>query len=138
MMESIGELAMRDKAQTRNVSLDTEVFRGQGHNFSSPLLKTLIRLAVDDFVQLLLTSVTEKEVRKQLGELANAEFKQLKEFRRACRFARSLLPSALDSLDKLDKEAMRKAAHAEFDAFLKAAKITALPIEGVSPDLIWV
>src|SRR6266404_2379441 len=92
-----GDLAMPDNAETSNVSLDTQVFDAHQLDLSSPNLKRLGRLGAAGTIQLLLTSVTEGEVRKHLDEKAKELLKQIKTFRRSSRILKGLLPqSAID------------------------------------------
>ena len=71
--------------ETRNIFLDTEVFRSHGHNLNAKPMKVLGRYIADGVFVLHTTEVTLLEVRRQLGEMereltnrANKVAKQLK------------------------------------------------------------
>ena len=80
-----GGLVMPDNALTPNVFIDTEVFDAQGLDFASANFIRLTRLAMAGKIKLFLTTITQKEIDRHIGEHATKAFKQLSDYRRALR-----------------------------------------------------
>ena len=55
--------------ETRNIFLDTEVFRSCGHNLNAETMKVLGNYIADGVFVFHTTDVTLREVRRQLGEM---------------------------------------------------------------------
>ncbi len=129
---------MPDSALTPNVFLDTEVFEAHNLDLSSPNLRRLVRLTRAGKVNLLLTSVTRREVLAHLDEKAKEAFRHIKEFRRAARTMRKILPgAAVDALEAADKDAACKTLRTEFDSFIVETKATVVPVDKVCPEEIF-
>ena len=98
----------KDKAtglETRDVFLDTEVYRRYGHNLNDRILQTLLKLTKDHVCTLHITDITLSEIMRQLGDLAievaqvvNKSNRQLRNWR-AVRAWHSKQQGALEDLD---------------------------------------
>lgn len=132
------DLAVADSALTPNVFLDTEAFVAHQLDFQSPNLRRLVRLAVEGTIRLLLTTVTESEVRVHLDRHAKDVFKQIQNYSRACRIVKKLLPpEVMAALSAVDEEAIRKGLHDEFDEFIAESVATVLRVDQISPEAIF-
>ena len=123
---------MSDTATTPNVFVDTEVFDHHSRDFDSANLRILRRLASSGTIKLVLTTITEHEVRSHIDADAKDAFKHLQTTSRAIK---RVLPDP--KLEPHDEEAIRKDLQKDFDDFIKTAKIEILAIDDVAPGPIF-
>ena len=129
---------MADNAVTPNVFLDTEVFDGQGLNFTSPNFIRLIRLATAGKVKLFLTTVTREEIKRHLDAHAKKAFRQISDYRRASRVVKKLLPpETTAALAAADVEAIRDDLHKDFTTFIDDTAAEILSVNDVSPEAVF-
>jgi hypothetical protein len=126
---------MSDSAVTPNVFVDTEVFDHHSRDFDSAKLRVLRRLASSGRINLLLTTITEHEVRSHIDADAKDAFKRLRNYNRMSRAVKRVLPDP--KLEPQDEEAIRKDLQKDFDDFIKSAQIEILTIDDVSPGPIF-
>jgi hypothetical protein len=126
---------MADNAVTRIVFLDTEAFDHHSRDFTAANLRILLRLASTEEIRVILTAVTENEVRKHLDNDAKDAFKRLQNYKRMSRAVKRILPDP--KLQPEDEESVRKDLHQEFDTFLEHAKVEVISIDMVAPGPIF-
>ena len=108
--------------ETRNIFLDTEVFRSNGHNLNSKMMKLLGRDVADGIFVLHITDVTLREVRRQIDAMetelrnrANKVARDLKRWNNRHRYTRHHLPVP----DALSEPAQPSAVYVEFERLLR-------------------
>ena len=129
---------MADSAETSNVFLDTEVF--DCHQFALDALsfRRLVRLAAEDTVRVLLTTVTVGEIRKHIDQHAEKSFKQVESFRRILPATRKVItPDLHATLSGATVEQFRRSILEAFEAFLTDTKAVVLTVDGVSPEAVF-
>lgn len=125
-------------AETKSVFLDTEPFKALALDFSSNNLKRLIRLAKEGELQLILTDVTEQEIRNHIDDYAKKAFKQIRDCQKTARIVKNLLtPECFKALSSIDEERLRGEMQSEFSRFLQAAAAQILLIDHVSPKAVF-
>src|SRR5689334_22498081 len=111
---------MPDSASTANVFLDTEVFDGQGLNFSTSNLARLTRLAMAGNVRLFSTVVTVGEIKAHLHEHAVKFYSQMSTAKKLSGMVlKALPPETLASWEGVDPESLERSFQDDFAAFLK-------------------
>ena len=126
---------MSDTATTPNVFVDTEVFDHHSRDFDSANFRILRRLASSGAIRLLLTTITEHEVRSHIDADARDAFKRLQNYKRMSRAIKRVLPDP--KLEPHDEEVIRKDLQKDFDHFIKTAQIDILAIDDVAPGPIF-
>lgn len=128
---------MADSAATKNVFIDTEVFDCHQLALDAPSFRRLIRLAAEGDVRLLLTTVTEREIRAHIGQHAEKAYKQVETYRRILSTAREVItPEMHAALSGATAEQFHQSLLQAFDKFLADTKTTILSVDGVSPEAI--
>lgn len=120
---------MRDTAVTPNVFIDTEVFDHHSRDFQSANLRVLRRLGASGEINLILTEITEHEVRAHIDSDARDAFKRLKNYKRMSQAVKRILPDP--KLEPQDEETIRKDLQKEFEEFIRDAKFTILSVDDV-------
>jgi len=127
-----------DSAVTPYVFLDTEVFKGHNLDFRSPNIRRLVRLAAEEVVRVLLTTVTKGEVMDDLDERAREAIKQLKEVRRLASTMRKIMPGlAVDAVEEVERDGAIATLKKEFDDFIAETRATVLDLSSVDADAIF-
>ena len=108
--------------ETRNIFLDTEVFRSNGHNLNTEIMKLLGRYVADGIFVLHTTDVTLREVSSQIGVMesrlrnrANKVIEDLKRWNYRYRFDQHHLPVP----DLLSEPAQPNRAFSDFESILR-------------------
>ena len=108
--------------ETRNIFLDTEVFRSNGHNLNTKVMKLLGRYVADGIFVLHTTDVTLREVSKQISVMerdltnrANDIAKKLTDWNKRYRFDHHHLPVP----DPLSEPAQPSVAYGDFEWILR-------------------
>ncbi len=123
---------------TQFVFLDVQPLRAQDLDFSSPSLARLARLIADGELKLVLTYVTEREVRSQIDKHSKEAFRHAKDLKKVSRIVRDLLPAeSLKRLNDTDEETIRTGMQDEFTRFLMETKAEIVPIDKVSPRAVF-
>lgn len=120
---------MADTAVTPNVFVDTEVFDHHSRDLSSANFRVLSRLSSSGEINLVLTTVTEHEIRSHIDGDAKDAFKRLQNYKRMSRAVKRVLPDP--KLEPDDEESIRKDLQKEFDEFLESANAEILKIDDV-------
>lgn len=126
-----------ENLKTRNVFLDTEVFEAFNFNFDSKGLSELVRLAQADFVKVFLTTITVGEVHAHIVEKINEASSKLKKFRNEEGRIFQNLSSYKGILAKVDKQKQIDEMKAQFQGFLKNAKVTVIDARSVDPESVF-
>ncbi len=106
---------MADSAKTRNVFLDTEVFDRHVHGYAEGNLERIAQLSALADVKLLMTTITEREVRAHLEKDAKNTVKQLKTIKRLPRTAKKHIPTG--TIHEVEEQTIRQELFEDFDKF---------------------
>ena len=108
--------------ETRNIFLDTEVFRSNGHNLNTKIMQLLGRYVADGIIVLHSTDVTLREVSRQISAMerdltnrANNIAKKLTDWNKRYRFDQHHLPVP----DPLIEPVQPGQAYSDFERILR-------------------
>lgn len=117
------------------IFLDTEVFDKHARDLSCASLRRLIRLAQSPEIELYLTSVNEQEIRSHLDRDAREAFKSLRNYRRASKLVKRVLPDP--DFTSEDEDPYREQVQSEFNDFIDQARIKVISVNKVPPERIF-
>lgn len=120
-------------AETLNVFVDTQVFDQHHLDFSnSPAFKRLVRLALSGELQIVLTDVTAREIRRHLDEAARKAVKQASNFNRLHQVTKRLVTEEdLEGVKGITGDQFATDLLDEFEGFLKKTNAIVLPVDEV-------
>lgn len=114
------------------VFLDTEVFDKHSRDFECSNIRRLARLSSNGAFQVFLTSVTVQEVRAHLDQDAKKAFSALRNYRRASKLVKRVLPDP--QFEPEDEQVFRVSLQEEFDSFIASLGIQVISVTDVSPE----
>lgn len=112
------------------VFLDTSILVGQSYNFSSVVLSAFVPVATANGMPLLLSDVTEREVKRHLIALANEALKNLAEARRKAPFLAKWAQYPAERSPSNPWE-VRRVAFEAWEQFLKQFEVVRLEYGGI-------
>jgi hypothetical protein len=123
---------------TRHVFLDTQVYRGLGHNPANPALLTLKEQIESHRVVLHTTDITLLEVRQQIHERVQARQRELVSIEKDFRRWRKQAPrSTPNPLLEFDAEALATELFERFRTFLLVECRTEVRQALIAPEMIF-
>jgi len=121
---------------TRNIFIDTSIFKGIKFLWNHKYLKIITKLANSNEIQLFLTTITKREIIKKITEDVNSSISQMKKLRKE-----ATILSSLKEYDKIfkriDKEKLKKKLIDKFDKFCKESKCQIISTNNVQIDEVF-
>jgi hypothetical protein len=122
---------------SRNVCLDTQVFKTNNFNFDSKPLQLLKDRVNDDRVSVYITDVVEREVRSRIRREVEASRSWYNRIREEARILLSARGTPFHALPKsLDVDSAVDSICDDFDDFLRDAGVTVIKCGDIRAELI--
>jgi predicted nucleic acid-binding protein len=123
---------------TKLVHIDTSIFFGKNFNFSGKEFKALKKLACEDKIEIILTSITVNEVKRHIENEIEKSINFIKKTRSNARILRNLPDMPASKIfEEINLETYRDSMLDSFEKFLKDCKVLVLDIQNVDPEVIF-
>jgi hypothetical protein len=118
--------------ESRNLFVDTQVFKHQNYHFNQKTLQRLQELGANGMVQIVLTETVIGEVKAHLKIQISSASNTLTEFRKLAGPLESQLPDMFKSLPaRLDKDELIQIGIREWDAYVAKSKAVVLSASSI-------
>lgn len=133
-----GEKQMSSGSERKVVFLDTEVFEKLHFSFGHSSLRRLVELVEGGRVQLILTSVTEKEVQAHIGKRFRKAHETVRKAVKSHPILRNFPELKLEEMiSEAARQNMEEELQKNYARFKEDANIEVLPIDGVDPEQVF-
>lgn len=129
---------MQLELRTRNVFIDTSIFRAANFNFRSTAFRTLTELARQHRLFVKISDITQNEVEAQLRALVEEAVQELNRFRSKAYILRNLRsPQVRQLFEPLDANASYQELLDQFRSFVLDANLECIVSDAVSPGRVF-
>ena len=123
--------------RTRNLFLDTSIFRKSNFNIRSTAFRQLLELTKDRDVNLVLTEITEREIQQQLKTAVEEASRSLKKAWQSAYVLRNVETPAFAEIIRFDVSAVTCSIAESIQNFLRQAGATILPVDPNSANTVF-